>query len=352
MVLCYRQYPLGPVSLVYANEEVDYCLNIEALEASAISTNNALRRLQDLGSEIGFSLWDVASLRTLSAMVGHIFSHHVGESHSELMLNPNQDGQPDLIALTRMGLAYISENTNESGHLNTDKTLWSPYPFGGVEIKSTCGNTPPASEIPKPGIGDSRYPILASAEWKAHHQDTGLLLGVHWDFVDGYPVILALFFRNDLDTVTGRENRHWGVVVTPSGNSKTTSVSVMKTAGVRRMGEGLILLCDNEEIRTALNSNYHFDTHPFYHLKSGELDDVLREHNLTPRRLKIEKIIQLLIQEIRSADLENIDSLLLGRALRNRNIVPTGERLEDLRNLLSWTESNSNTPSNTHPTGI
>ena len=67
---------------------------------------------------------------------------------------------------------------------------------------------------------------------------------------------------------------------------------------------------------------------------------------------KFEKIIQLLIQEIRSADLENIDSLLLGRALRNRNIVPTGERLEDLRNLLSWTESISNTPSNTHPTGI
>jgi len=336
MVMRYRQFPIGEqVTLLHTEEDgIEFNLDIDMLEQSTLQTNLALRRFQDLGDEIGFSFWEVASLRTLSAMVGHIFAQYVGQNHPHLMLNPNQDGQPDLICLTRSGRLYLAENTNE-GRLNSDKSLWSPYPYGGVEIKSTCGNTPPAREIPKPIIGESRFPILASAEWKAHHQDTGLLLGLHWDFIDGYPVILALFFRNDLDTRIGRENEHWGVVVTPTGDSKTTSVSVMKTAGVRHMGQGLILIMNDEDIRTALNSNYHFDSHPYQAMSSSELDEILTEQSIRIPRLKREKFETLLLVELANMIFDEMSDLDLEQALRSRGITPTHEREENLRLLSS-----------------
>jgi hypothetical protein len=346
MAISYRRFPIGEqVSLLHTEEDGnEYHLDIDGLEQSVIQTNSALRRFQDLGNEIGFSFWEVASLRVLSAMVGHIFSQYVAQNHSHLMLNPNQDGQPDLICLTERGLAYLERHTIDS-ELNTDKTLWSPYPYGGVEIKSTCGNTPPASEMPKPKVGESRYPILVSADWKAHHQDTGLLLGIHWDFIDGYPVILALFFRNDLDRRTGRENEHWGVVVTPTGDSKTTSVSIMSSAGVRHMGSGLVLIANDEEIRTSLNSNYHFDSHPYRNLKVSELDEILVERRIRPSGLKQEKFEILLLNELAGMILEEMSDLELEQALRNRGMIPSNSRMANLTRLSSMILLD---PSNTH----
>lgn len=336
MVIQYRQFPIGrQVSLLYTEEEeMAFELDIDMLERSTLQTNSALRRFQDLGEEIGFSFWEVASLRTLSAMVGHIFAQYVSQNHRDLMLNPNQDGQPDLICLTNLGIRYIANNTID-GQLNSDKSLWSPYPYGGVEIKATCGNTPPASVIAKPRIGESRYPILVNAEWKAHHQDTGLLLGIHWDFIEGYPVILALFFRNDLDTRIGSENQHWGVVVTPTGDSKTTSVSVMKTEGVRHMGQGLILITDDEDIRSALNSNYHFDSHPYHTMTSSELSERLREQNLKISGSKNEKMERLLMIELANMVFEEMSDIEVERVLRSRGLTPSNEREENLQMLTS-----------------
>ena len=151
------------------------------------------------------------------------------------MRNPNQDGHPDLMALTPEGRRYIDERTAD-GQLDRAKRHWSPYPFGGVEVKATCGNTPSSREVPKPKIGEARIGILQSAEWKAHHRETNNLLGLFWDFLDGLPTILAAFFRNDLI------RSDWGEVVRPGAGSRTTSVSIMSRAGVLKMGAGWVVL--------------------------------------------------------------------------------------------------------------
>jgi hypothetical protein len=125
----------------------------------------------------------------------------------------------------------------------TAKEFWSPFPYGGIEVKGTCGNTPAARIIPKPKIGESRYPILYSAEWKAHHRQTNNLAAIYWDFVDGLPTILAVFFRNDLVI------EDWGEIIQPKeGGGKTTSVSIMTRPGVEKMTHGWIVLPDDEEI--------------------------------------------------------------------------------------------------------
>lgn len=213
------------------------------------TANETIELFHDLSLLYGVELFQLLGLRNLSSFVGEVFAKQVRLSEAErLISNPNQDGYPDLCALTPEGKAYIKENQLSDGSIRRDKHLWSPYPFGGIEVKATCGNTPTASKVAKPLIGESRLPILQSAEWKAHHQQTQILLGVFWDFVDSLPTVLAVFYRNDLDVTFGRMNTDWGAVVMPvEEGGRTTSVSVMKRPGVRKMGQGWIVLPNDEQ---------------------------------------------------------------------------------------------------------
>lgn len=224
-------------------------LSPEGIRDAVIATNSALAMLHDVTAVYEVDVFQALGLRNLSSFVGEIFKKEVNVLHDDLFVpNPNQDGYPDLCARTREGCTYIERHTKD-GRLNSDKSLWSPYPYGGVEIKATCGNTPAARLRAKPAIGESRYAILTSAEWKAHHQLTKILLGIYWDFVDGLPTVLAAFYRNDLDDRVGALNVDWGAVVHPRDDGgRTTSVSIMKRDGVRKMGEGWVVLPNIREI--------------------------------------------------------------------------------------------------------
>jgi hypothetical protein len=231
--------------LIYTNSsEVTWSLGPTNVKECIQAANETIELFHDLSTLYGIELFQLLGLRNLSSFVGEVFAKQLRLSDPErFMSNPNQDGYPDLCALTPEGLKYIERSRREDGTLRRDKELWSPYPHGGIEVKATCGNTPPASRVPKPGIGEARLPILESAEWKAHHQQTKTLLGIYWDFVDGLPTVIAAFFRNDLDTTIGRDNADWGAVITPKEEGgRTTSVSIMKRGGVKKMGRGWIVL--------------------------------------------------------------------------------------------------------------
>jgi hypothetical protein len=241
--------------LIYTlNSSVIWRLEPETVLKSLIAANEAIELFHDLSSLYGVELFQLLGLRNLSSFVGEVFAKQVRLSEpNRLISNPNQDGYPDLCALTPEGVQYIERNRNADGSIKRDKTLWSPYPYGGIEVKATCGNTPPASRVAKPTIGESRAPILQTAEWKAHHQQTRILLGVFWDFVDGLPTVLATFFRNDLDTTVGKINTDWGAVIMPTEEGgRTTSVSIMKQQGVKKMGAGWMVLPRNENLLAPL----------------------------------------------------------------------------------------------------
>jgi len=192
-------------------------------------------------------------LRNLSSFVGEIFARELYKLNRErFMPNPHQDGYPDLCALTPEGKAFVEEKRGIKQM--SVKEHWSPFPFGGVEIKATCGNTPKAAVVAKPQIGESRLATLQSAEWKAHHRDTNKLIGLYWDFLCGLPTILGAFYRNDLTTAD------WGKIVQPTeGGGKTTSVSIMTKVGVKKMGLGWIVLPTSEEMRKPICQKRVFD---------------------------------------------------------------------------------------------
>jgi len=212
-----------------------------------LSANKTIQLLHRVTLAFSINLFELLGLRNLSSFIGEIFKAQVLAHNSGLFIsNPNQDGYPDLCALTPKGLEYVEKNTS-AGILNSAKDLWSPYPFGGIEVKATCGNTPNSRILPKPKIGDSRIPILVDAEWKAHHQHTNYLLGVYWDFVEAVPAILAAFYSNRLTPAD------WGNMVVPKDGSRSTSVSIMKKCkaanydyGVGKMGKGWIVLPDSQ----------------------------------------------------------------------------------------------------------
>ena len=120
--------------------------------------------------------------------------------------------------------------------------MFSPYKFGGIEVKATCGTTPPASQVPKPLIGEQRINLLNSFDWKAHHRDTNNLIGILWDFIDEVPTIIAVFYSNNLS------QEDWGRIVHPKvDGGRTTSVSIMNSSGVKKMCTSWIAVLDDKK---------------------------------------------------------------------------------------------------------
>lgn len=227
----------NPETLVYTQASSTKWSLVPTTVLEAVGAANlALELIHDLANANEVPIFKLLGLRNLSSFVGEVFANELYKIQKDRFIgNPNQDGYPDLLALVPEGVKYIKER-EQKGEMSA-KNFWSPYRFGGIEIKATCGDTPPARHTPKPRIGESRLPTLNNATWKAHHRETNNLLGIFWDFVEGLPTVVATFYRNDLTT------NDWGKIVSPKeGGGRTTSVSIMTRDGMKKMGQGWIVL--------------------------------------------------------------------------------------------------------------
>ena len=177
----------------------------------------------------------VLGMRNLSAFVGELYAAAVLKAGGPLFrANPHQDGYPDLLAMDAAGRAAWAELAGRE----REKTPFSPFPTGGIEVKATCGAVPtPAACLrrgfEKPVVGDTRAGCLTGYDWKSHHRDTNNLAGLLWDFIGGVPRIAAVFYRSDL------VSQDWGTIVQPKkGGGRTTSVSILTRSGVAKMYAG------------------------------------------------------------------------------------------------------------------
>ncbi len=206
--------------------------------------NNALFSLHLQTQQFDINIFEVMGMRNLSGAVGEYFGKSlVRFSNNNLESNLHQDGYPDLLAVdTKEKKEFFSSLYEEidGKRYPKDKASFSPYRYGGIEVKATCGNTPASTVCPKPLIGEPRIDILSSFEWKAHHRETERLLGLLWDFFNGVPAIVACFYRDDLT------QDDWGRIVHPrEGGGRTTSVSIMPTSAVKKMCEGWLAVIDD-----------------------------------------------------------------------------------------------------------
>ena len=186
-------------------------------------------------------IFSILGMRNLSAFIGELLVLEIAEKLPKLLMkNPHQDGYPDLLLLSKSGKKEIKRIRDQN--LMLDKAPFSPFIAGGIEVKATCGAIPSAKDFNKKGIkrcgiGDQRIDFMKSYDWKAHHQETNNLLGILWDFINGIPRIVSVFYSNELT------KDDWGEIVTPKkGGGRTTSVSIMTRRGIKKMYNNWVIV--------------------------------------------------------------------------------------------------------------
>lgn len=208
----------------------NFLLADEFIDGALEATN---RVFEDLADRTPY-VFELLGMRNLSAFVGAVFARELqNAAKGQLLLNPHQDGYPDLLLLDKDGQAALDKVTT-AGQMR-GKEPFSPFPTGGLEIKATCGDVPSERSlalkgIQKPQIGDTRVGMITGVNWKAHHRDTNNLMGLVWDFWEGLPAVMVVSYSNQLAV------EDWGKIVQPrAGGGRTTSVSIMAKSGVVKM---------------------------------------------------------------------------------------------------------------------
>jgi len=220
-------------------------LSSQDVVAAMNYANTALKELSDTTMRFDINIFETLGMRNLSGMIGEYFARSVMKiSKGKLESNLHQDDYPDLLLVdTPEKKAYFNTlfTENNGKRYPIDKEHFSPFLYGGIEVKATCGSTPSASKLPKPLIGEQRVSLVNSFDWKAHHRTTNHLLAVLWDFIDGLPTYVAAFYQENLKI------EDWGKIVQPKeSGGRTTSVSIMNSQGVRKMCKNWIAVLNDE----------------------------------------------------------------------------------------------------------
>jgi len=214
-------------------------IDMEVVKDALALTNQKIKLINENVEE----LFGLLGMRNLSAFMGELFvSSMVNVTNGLLLKNPHQDGYPDLLVMSEIGKELWTSLVNNL----RDKGPFSPFATGGIEVKATCGSVPTPAEaqrrgLTKPGMGEARISVMKGYDWKAHHRLTNSLIGLVWDFFDGVPVIVGLFYSSDLT------QEDWGNIIQPkAGGGRTTSVSIMTRDGVAKMYKGWVAVINDE----------------------------------------------------------------------------------------------------------
>ena len=227
--------------------------NVELL-SSINETNDFIKKLGEMSCNNGIDIFPLLGMRNLSGFVGESFAKNIVRcSNGKLESNLHQDGYPDLLLVdTPAKRSYYESLYTEVNGVRrpNSKADFSPFLYGGIEIKATCGTVPPASATqPKLAMGEQRIDLLTGFDWKAHHRTTNHLLGILWDFIAGIPQIVACFYQDALTV------NDWGKIVKPrKGGGRTTSVSIMTQAGVKKMCSNWVAVLDDDKYISKLAS--------------------------------------------------------------------------------------------------
>lgn len=242
-----REYLINPKMNVSYDGSV--ILTCEEVVDAMNFANEALRQLSETTMRFDINIFEALGMRNLSGLIGEYFARSVKRiSNGKLESNLHQDGYPDLLLVdTPEKRAYYDTlyTVNNGRKYPIDKEHFSPFRYGGIEVKATCGSTPSASaakNITKPLIGEQRVSKINAFDWKAHHRTTNHLLAVLWDFIDELPTYVAAFYQDGLTT------DDWGAIVQPrEGGGRTTSVSIMNSTGVKKMCKNWVAVINDQQ---------------------------------------------------------------------------------------------------------
>lgn len=230
----------------------DTNIEVEHFIKSATESNTYLSELQTIFSQLDFNVFSRLGQRNISGFIGEVFKNFICKNVYCLKLNPHPDGRPDALLLSEnIASEYYKTSCFESrgGMQMPIKANLTPFPFGGIEIKSSIGSQKASSKEALHtatgktsfAIGISRIEYISGITFWAHHQHSTNLVGLFYDYYsksDFVPQILAVF-SCDLD------KSDWHTVSTGNPGAKKTSNTSLSKTGVKKLYSNCVAIVDD-----------------------------------------------------------------------------------------------------------
>jgi hypothetical protein len=139
---------------------------------SVIEITNGWKSCNEYITTIPIANWKKLSNTTISTCISDYLCWFIDEQCQDCMLNEHEKGYPDLIP----------------SNIDKNNTIGNGRYKSGAQIKITCRDS-----------------------WAAHHPNVKNLLGGIWNYLDGIPQVVGLFYIDELtedDFTTKQETKH------------------------------------------------------------------------------------------------------------------------------------------------
>ena len=223
---------MSPTPISQSDLEID----VSTLLQSVKSVN---QKLIDLNMNLkGVNLFEITDFRVLSGVVGELLAEDLASENEDFEKNPNLNGYPDILNLKSKDSKSYFRKCSQSDFLK--------YKFGGFEVKNSFGSKKSVSSLlnNESRIGN----INKKIDWKAHHRETNNLIALYSDFVDGNPMIVAVFYSNNLS------EEDWRKVSIPKGNSAMTSFTTLTSEGYIKLKSGIKFCLNSDKYLSFFNA--------------------------------------------------------------------------------------------------
>ena len=108
------------------------------------------------------------------------------------------------------------------------------FPDGGLEVKNTFGVKRRGADLAQ---RQTRTGLIQKRlVWKAHHRMTNNLVGLHSDYIDGTPQIVAGYFASDLTVDDWTEKQQ------PKVGSTMTSFCQTRSSAFTKLSDGILFI--------------------------------------------------------------------------------------------------------------
>ncbi len=228
------------------------CITSDELIATAIATNSYIKSLVSSFNDLGFDIFYSLGQRNISGFIGEIYKHILAAKHEGFVTNPHPDGRPDILSLDTDEIRNYYKDcfTIINDRSVPIKDLFTPFKYGGLEIKCSIGSSSKAQTtryIQNKGhifnLYEPRVGYLSSITWWAHHSSSSNLLGLYYDYYikeNGIPQIIAAMYST-------LNQDDWNKVSNGDPNNKKTSNTSLNKSGLKKMKTNCLFCCSEAE---------------------------------------------------------------------------------------------------------
>lgn len=232
----------------------------EQIKNAIVGTNDYLNNVSKYFLEIELEIFHILGQRNISGFIGEVFARFLEKEVDVLKSNPHQDGRPDLLNLSSdESKIFFLNSFSDSHHNNPIKERFTPYLYGGLEVKCSIGDTTSKNRssillenynVENFDVKIPRIDFFKGITYWGHHRDCSSLLGLYYDYYNGSdfnPQVISVFYSK-------LEVDDWSPLSTGKEGSKKTSNTSTNSSGRAKIKNGMIAIINDKRYIEALEA--------------------------------------------------------------------------------------------------